>query len=193
MNSVCIYCGSNRGRREVYAHAARRTGEALARRGLHLVYGGGRTGMMGLLADAVLSGGGSVTGVVPDQLFRPDSVHGGLSALHVVKTMHERKALMMQLSDALVALPGGLGTLEEICEVLAWGQLGLHAKPCGLLNVAGYFDRYCAFLDHALAEGFIQRRHRDMLFMEENIETLLDRFSRYAAPATANGVLADKL
>lgn len=193
MRAICIYCGSSHGRRSEYAQAALSTAETLVHHGLTLVYGGGRTGMMGDLADTVLARGGTVIGVIPDGLFRKETVHAGLTELRVVGSMHERKALMMEMSDALVALPGGLGTLEEICEVLTWSQLGLHTKPCGLLNAAGYFDRYCAFLDHAVSQGFIQQRHRDMLVVEKDMEALLKRFAGYRAPATAVGVLADKI
>lgn len=193
MHAICIYCGASHGRRSEYVRAAQSTAEALVRHGLTLVYGGGRSGIMGVLADTVLARGGSVIGVIPDDLFNKETVHAGLTELRVVGSMHERKTLMMELSDALVALPGGLGTLEEICEVLAWSQLGLHAKPCGLLNVAGYFDLYCAFLDHAVEDGFIQQRHRDMLVVESDMEALLERFAGYRAPATADGVRSDKI
>ena len=193
MKSVCVYCGSNPGLRPDYIRAAEAAGTVIVKRGVTLIYGGGNTGMMGRVADTVLAGGGTVIGVVPKGLFHEDSVHQGLTELRYVNTMHERKALMLELSDALVSLPGGLGTLEEICEVLAWTQLGLHAKPCGLLNVGGYFDAYLEFLDHAVGEGFILQRHRDMLHVAEDMEALLGQFERYRPPAAADTVNSGKL
>src|SRR4051812_49148308 len=149
---VCVFCGSNPGARPEYAAAARAVGRALAERGRGLVYGGGNVGLMGVCADAALAAGGEVIGVIPDALQTAEVAHGGLTRLHVVRTMHERKALMADLSDAFAALPGGFGTLDELFEILTWAQLGIHAKPVAILNVAGFFDPLLAMLDHQTAE-----------------------------------------
>lgn len=152
---VAVYCGSNRGQRPEYAEAARQLGSALAQRGLVLVYGGTQVGTMGILADAALEAGGEVVGVIPEHLAERGISHRGLSDLIVVNSMHARKKRMMDEADAIVALPGGLGTLEELLEAATWTQLGLHVKPCGLLNVGGFYDPFMAFINHAAAEGFI--------------------------------------
>lgn len=183
MRSICVYCGANRGRRKEYAEAARATAQALVHQGIRLVYGGGSIGLMGILADAALEAGGQVIGVIPRHLHHKEVAHDGLKELHVVNSMHERKALMAELSDGFMALPGGLGTLEELLEMLTWAQLGLHAKPCGLLNVAGYYDRLSGFLDLAVAQRFIRPAHRAMLLVDTDIARLLRRFARYR-PAT---------
>ena len=183
MKSVCVYCGSNEGRLPVYAEAARSLGSALVERGLGLVYGGASVGIMGVLADTVLSLGGRVTGVMPESIVRKEVAHRGLTELHVTSSMHERKMLMADLSDAFVALPGGIGTLEEIFEVWTWTQLGFHAKPCGFLNVAGYYDGLIAFLDHTVAERFVKEANRAMLIVSDAPSDLLDRFEGYRAPA----------
>jgi uncharacterized protein (TIGR00730 family) len=174
MRSICVFCGSSAGRRPAYAAAARELASQLARQGLTLVYGGGNIGLMGLLADAMLAAGGRVIGVIPQGLVVREVAHHGVTELHVVGSMHERKALMAELSDAFVALPGGIGTLEELCEVLTWGQLGIHSKPVGLFNVDGYFDPLIALLDHAVAEGFMQANHRRMLLADTDVAALLD-------------------
>ena len=183
MKSICVYCGSNEGRLPVYAEAARGLGRALVERGLGLVYGGASVGIMGVLADTVLGLGGRVTGVMPEAIVRKEVAHRGLTQLHVTSSMHERKMLMAELSDAFVALPGGIGTLEEIFEAWTWAQLGLHAKPCGLLNVAGYYDELIAFLDHTVAERFVKEANRSMLIVSDDPSELLDRFEGYRAPA----------
>jgi hypothetical protein len=183
MRSVCVYCGSNAGARPAYAEAARRLGEELVARGLGLVYGGSSVGIMTVVADAVLERGGQVTGVIPEALVRKEIAHGGLTKLHVTSSMHERKTLMAELSDGFVALPGGIGTLEELFEAWTWAQLGLHGKPVGLLNVAGYFDGLVAFLDHAVREGFVREENRAMLVVSDDPAELLDRFESYRAPA----------
>jgi uncharacterized protein (TIGR00730 family) len=180
---VCVFCGSSLGSRPAYADAARGLGEALARRRIGLVYGGGSIGLMGVVADAALAAGGEVVGVIPASLERRELAHGGLTQLHVVGSMHERKARMAELADGFVALPGGMGTLEELAEVLTWAQLGLHRKPCALLDAGGYFRPLIAFLDHAVAEGFVRSEHRAMLLVEEDAEALLDRLARYRPPA----------
>lgn len=181
---VCVYCGSRPGGRPAYAEAARRFGSLLAESGVGLVTGGGRVGLMGEVADAALAAGGEAVGVIPQALVDREVAHEGMTRLHVVQTMHERKALMAGLADAFVALPGGLGTLEEISEALTWAQLGIHAKPCGLLNVGGYFDPLVRFVDHAVAEGFVRPEHRAALVVEADPAALLDRL-RAHKPAAA--------
>ena len=182
MNRVCVFCGSSPGEKPRYAAMAQRMGTLLAQRGLTLVYGGGNVGLMGVLADAVLEHGGQVIGVIPQALMDLEVGHTGLGDLRIVGSMHERKALMADLSDGFVALPGGIGTLEEFCEVLTWAQLGMHAKPCGLVNVDGYFDHLIAFLDHSVRERFFRPEHRSMVLLEEDPAALLDRFERYRPP-----------
>ena len=166
MRTVCVFCGSNAGARSVYTEAAREVGRAIAERGLRLVYGGASVGLMGALADAALGAGGEVIGVMPRALIEREIEHKGLTELHEVASMHERKALMADLSDAFLALPGGAGTLEEVFEVWTWAQLGHHRKPVGLLNAGGYFDLLIAFLDHQRREKFVRPEHRDMLIVE---------------------------
>ena len=182
MHRICVYCASNLGTREDYANAAQVLAAAIVERGFELVYGGSSMGVMGVLADGVLERGGKVHGVIPELLLDKEVSHQGLTELHVVKTMHERKALMESLSDAFVALPGGFGTLEELVEILTWGQLHIHAKPVGILNVAGYFDGLIAYLDHAVAEGLLTSESRDMLLCAAEPAGLFEQFERYAAP-----------
>lgn len=182
MRRICVYCGSNRGESAVYASAAENLAAALVERGLELVYGGSSSGIMGVLADRVLEFGGRVHGVIPEMLVEKEIAHGGLTQLYVVGSMHERKTQMAALSDGFVALPGGFGTLEEIIEILTWAQLRIHDKPCGLLNVAGYFDRLLAYLDHAQAEGFLRAENRRMLLADDDPDGLLRQFEHYAAP-----------
>ena len=179
MGAICVFCGSSPGALSKYAEVARELGRQLVRRELDLVYGGGRVGLMGVLADAVLDAGGRVTGVIPEALERREVAHGDVTDLRVVASMHERKALMSDLSDGFVTLPGGLGTLDEMFEILTWAQLGNHAKPCGFLNVAGYFDRLFSFLDHAAAQRFLSQEHRDMIMVDTSPVALLERFSVY--------------
>lgn len=181
MKRICVYCGSSPGFDPAYCAMARRVGHALVARDYQLVYGGADVGLMGAVADTVLKAGGSVIGVIPQALAHKVS-HQGLTELHVVGSMHERKTMMFNLSDAFIALPGGFGTLEEIAELLTWAQLGLHGKPCGLINVAGYFDHLLRFLDHAVAQGLMKRAHRDMLLTAEAPEELLIRMETYRAP-----------
>ncbi|MEP0549149.1 MAG: TIGR00730 family Rossman fold protein [Rhodothermales bacterium] len=182
LRSLCIYCGSRAGVRSDYAEAARATGTLLAERGIRVVFGGGSVGMMGLVADAALDAGGEVIGVIPHALAAREVDHTGLTALHKVDTMHERKALMAELADGFVALPGGIGTLEELMEVWTWVQLGIHRQPVGLLNVAGYFDGLLAFVDHAVAEGFVRPAHRDLLLVAETPAALLDALAAWTPP-----------
>ncbi|UFS71907.1 TIGR00730 family Rossman fold protein [Geomonas sp. RF6] len=182
MKSICVYCGSSPGRLDAYAASARALGAVLAGNNIRLVYGGAKVGIMGMLADTVLSLGGEVVGVIPEALVAKEVAHQGLTTLHVTGSMHERKMLMADLSDGFVALPGGIGTLEELFEVWTWAQLGFHHKPCGLLNVAGYYDGLAAFLDHAVAEQFVQNAQRAMLIVEQTAGELLRRFRGYEPP-----------
>jgi uncharacterized protein (TIGR00730 family) len=177
LRSLCVFCGSSVGNRPEYAAAASEVGRLLAERGIRLVYGAGNIGMMGILADAALAAGGEVIGVIPQMLVDRELAHRGITDLRIVSTMHERKALMAELSDAFLALPGGLGTFEELCEALTWSQLGIHAKPCGALNAGGYFDHLTALLDNAVTQGFVSRANRDLLVMASNAAELLDRLS----------------
>jgi uncharacterized protein (TIGR00730 family) len=174
IRSVCVFCGSSSGRRAEYADSARRLGCALAQRGLDLVYGAGHVGLMGILADAVLAAGGRVVGVIPQGLVERELAHTRLTKLHVVRTMHERKALMADRAGAFLALPGGFGTADELFEILTWAQLGIHDRPVGLLNIAGYFDPLLAWIDHTVAEGFLRAQHRSALLVGEEPEALLD-------------------
>jgi uncharacterized protein (TIGR00730 family) len=179
---ICVFCGSSRGAHADYGDAAEELGRVLAAEGLGVVYGGASVGLMGRLADAALAGGAEVIGVIPQGLVDREIAHRGLSDLRVVRTMHERKALMNELADAFIALPGGFGTLEELVEVLTWAQLGLHSKPCGVLDVNGYFGHLLAFADHAHDEGFLSRAHREMLKVGETPRSLLSSFASYRAP-----------
>ncbi len=153
-------------------------------RGIDLVYGGGGIGLMGVLADAMLEGGGKVIGIIPRPLATKEVAHYGITELHIVESMHKRKAMMADMADGFAALPGGYGTLEEICEILTWGQLGIHAKPCGLLNVEGFFTTLIDYLNHAVAEGFLKSKYRDLVLLEDSPDTLLERFRTYIPPKT---------
>lgn len=183
MQAVCVFCGASPGDRPGYGAAARALATLLAQRNLTLIYGGGSIGIMGILADAALAAGGRVVGVLPEHLARREMAHAGVTEMHIVASMHERKALMAGRADGFIALPGGLGTLEELFEVLTWSQLGLHRKPCALLNVEGYFDPLIAFLDSAVVRGFVQPRHREMLLIDTEPARLLERIDLYTAPA----------
>ena len=174
MTSICVYCGSRIGNDPAYRQAAEELAAVLLRHRLVLIYGAGRIGLMGVLADAMLAGGGEVIGVIPRALMNSEVAHAGLSRLEVVESMHIRKARMMELADAMVALPGGLGTLEELFEALTWAQLRFHRKPCGLLNVQGYFDPLLTFLDGALEKGFISAENRRLVTMDASPARLLD-------------------
>ncbi len=182
MKKICVYCGSNPGRRPEYVAAARFLAEELLSREIGLVYGGAHVGIMGEIADTVLKGGGEVIGIMPRALVDKEVYHTGLTELVIVDSMHERKAMMADLSQGFIALPGGLGTIEELFEVLTWAQLGFHKKPCGLLNASGYYDHLSAFLDHTVAEGFVKQAHRSMLIVEKDPVALLDRFADYEPP-----------
>lgn len=179
MKRVCVFCGSSSGGRDLYQEAARQMGAALAEHELELVYGGGHVGLMGAAADGALAAGGRVIGVIPKALADKELAHKGLSELHVVGSMHERKAMMAELSDAFIALPGGFGTLDEFAEIVTWAQLGIHQKPIGMLNVAGYFDTLLAFFDHSVEERFVTSSHRSMVLTADQPEQLLDLIEHY--------------
>ncbi len=183
ISRLTVYCGSSPGADPGFAEAARELGAVLARREITLVYGAGNVGLMGVIADAVLEHGGAGIGVIPFGLSDKELAHEGLSELHVVDTMHERKQMMVDQSDAMLALPGGIGTLEEIAEALTWAVLGIHHKPCGLWNVNGYYDHLLAFLDHAVDQGLLTRPHRDLLLVSDKLDTLLAKMEAYAPPA----------
>jgi uncharacterized protein (TIGR00730 family) len=179
--NICVFTGSRRGAGSDYVSAARQFGRELAERGYGLVYGGGNVGLMTVVADTVLEYQGYVTGVIPETLVEKEVVHRGLSDLRIVGSMHERKAMMAELSDGFVALPGGIGTMEEFFEVLSWAQLGIHSKPCGLLNVADYYRHLIQFIDYAVNRDFLKPKHRGLLMVEAEPGPLLDRFEQFIA------------
>ena len=182
MKRICVFAGSSFGLHADYVAAAQELGHTLARQDVGLVYGGARIGLMGAMADAVLAARGHVTGVIPEALVAKEVAHDGLSDLRVVGSMHERKATMADLADGFIALPGGWGTLEEFFEVLTWAQLGLHQKPCGLLNVRGFFDGLLSFIDHSINERFVRRENRSMVIVSNSATGLLELFDRYVPP-----------
>lgn len=186
MRRICVFTGSNYGNRPEYRRVAAALGEELAGRGLGLVYGGASVGLMGVVADAALAHGGEVIGVIPSGLFKREVAHRGLTQLHEVGSMHERKALMADLSDGFIALPGGLGTFDELFEIISWAQLGLHGKPIGLLDETGYFTPLLALIRHATDEGFIMPVHAGIVMREASPAALLDRFARYTPVINAN-------
>ena len=190
MKKICVFCGSSPGLQPEYSQAAEKLGHVLAEKGIGLVYGGGSVGLMGRIAEAALEKGGSVTGVVPRALVEREVVLTGLDDLRIVGSMHERKALMAELSDAFIALPGGLGTIEEFVEILTWAQLGMHRKPCGLLNVRRYWDPFIQFLSHVAGEQFIEEEHLDMVMIEDDPVVLLERFRHYTPPENDKAVWA---
>jgi uncharacterized protein (TIGR00730 family) len=182
MNRICVFCGTNNGSRPDYGAAARELGQILAEQGIELVYGGASVGIMGELADSVHEHGGHVTGIIPQQLMEKEAAHTGIANLIVVASMHQRKSQMADMSDGFIALPGGIGTLEGFFEILTWSQLGIHAKPSGILNVAGYFDGLTRFLDHAVKEGFLTGEHRGAIIMETDPRRLLEQMQAYTPP-----------
>jgi uncharacterized protein (TIGR00730 family) len=182
LRRVCVFCGSSFGARPSYEAAARTLGKLLPARGSELVYGGGNVGLMGALADSAMAAGGEVIGVIPDHLERREVAHRGVTELRVVDSMHTRKALFEELSDGFVALPGGLGTYEELFEILTWGQLGLHTKPVGLLDVDDFYAPLHVFLNHAVEQRFVRPEHRSMLMIDDNAERLLDRMEAWEPP-----------
>jgi len=177
MWTVCVFAGSSPGARSVYSESAKTLGQRLVKRGIGLVYGGAKIGLMGTLADTVLTGGGHATGVIPRHLVHQEIVHQQLTKLHVVETMHERKAKMSELADCFIALPGGLGTLDELFEVLTLAQLGIHVKPCGILNIDQFFDKMVSAIDHAITEQFIGSEYRQKIIIDSDVDRLLDRLS----------------
>ena len=184
LRRICVFCGSSVGSRPVYVEAARELGRTLAERGLGVVFGGGKVGLMGVLADAALAAGGEAIGVIPEAMVAREIAHNGLTELRVVHSMHERKTLMADLADAFIALPGGYGTLEEFFEAVTWTQLGIHSKPCGLLNVAGYYDTLLALLERAVADGFIREANRSLVLDAPDVPTLLEKLGTFR-PAAA--------
>lgn len=176
---ICVFCGSNLGIDPIYRQSAERLGNMLAARSIELVYGGGNIGLMGVLADTVLAAGGRVIGVIPESLMAKEVGHQGLTKLRIVKSMHERKALMSDLSDGFIAMPGGFGTFEEFCEVVTWSQLGIQSKPCGLLNVAGYYDPLLGLFDHAVSEGFLRTENRQLVLDDREPEGLLEKMAEF--------------
>ncbi len=191
LKRICVYCGSSLGARPAYKQAARRLGELMAERGIGLVFGGGCVGLMGVVADAALGKGGEAIGVIPQSLVRREIGHRGVTKLHVVETMHQRKALMADLSDAFIALPGGYGTLEEICETITWSQLGIQQKPCGLLNIENYWDGMLQFLDHAVQEDFVRPENRPLVLVSSTPQQMLDQLEAWAPPAHIEKWLGD--
>lgn len=179
MKRYCVFCGSSSGNRPEYRTAAEELGAELVRQNIGLVYGGTSVGLMGVLADAVLKAGGEALGVIPERLMKREVGHKGLTKLHVVRSMHERKALMADLSDAFVAMPGGYGTLEEFCEIVTWAQLGLHAKPCGILNVRGYYSSLLAMFDHAVEERFLKPENRALVLARDTVVELLEALEEW--------------
>ena len=185
---LCVFCGSSAGLNPAFANTAHALGDTLARRGIGIVYGGGNVGLMGVVADAAIAAGGEVIGVIPRGLVARELAHPGVTTLHVVNSMHERKALMGDLADGFIALPGGFGTLEEFCEVVTWTQLGIHRKACGLLNVAGYYDGLLAFLAHALREQFVQPSHFEIIVSGSDPDELVERVLDWRAPAVTEWI-----
>jgi uncharacterized protein (TIGR00730 family) len=188
INNICIYCGSSAGSKPDYATSAQVLAKELVRRNIGLIYGGSNVGIMAVVANSVLEIGGKAIGVIPEALVSKELAHRGLTKLHVTKSMHERKSLMAELADGFVALPGGIGTMEEIFEMWTWAQLGFHQKPCGLLNVSGYFDKLGEFLDHMVQEQFVKLPHREMLIIESEPAKIIDRFQQYVPPIVAKWI-----
>lgn len=182
---ICVFCGSSAGNQPLYLDAAQQLGTTLAKAGITLVYGGAQVGLMGAVADAALAAGGQVIGVIPGHLVERELAHTGLTELREVGSMHERKAMMADLSDGFIALPGGVGTFEELFEVWTWAQLGHHQKPCALFNAGGYYDKLIAFLDHAMNEGFMKQAYREMLIVAPDVESLMAKVKAYEAPKVA--------
>ena len=193
IRKICVYCGSSTGKEAAYTDAAIALGQALHERGIGLVFGGGAVGIMGKVSDAVLDAGGEVIGVIPRALAVKEVAHENLTKLHVVASMHERKAMMAELADGFIALPGGWGTLEEIFEMLTWAQLGFHDKPCGLLNIDGYYNHLVGFLENSFEQQFVNELYRPMLMTSNEPESLLDQFASYTAPKVRKWMGEDEL
>ena len=192
MNRLCVFCGSSPGRDPAYLAVATELGTLLAKRGIGLVYGGASIGLMGALADAAQAAGGEVIGVIPRALVEWEVAHAGLADLRIVASMHDRKALMAELSDGFIALPGGIGTLEELFEIWTWAQLGSHSKPCALLNASGFYDRLLGFLDFVMGEAFMRPMHRNMLLVSETPDGLLEKIARYSPPPETRWIGRDE-
>ncbi len=193
MKRVCVYCGSSIGNQKIYRDVAEAMGAVLARRGIGLVYGGGNVGLMGVVADAALAGGGEVIGVIPRSLADREIAHAGVNDLRVVDSMHTRKALMAELSDAFIAMPGGVGTFEEFFEAVTWTQLGVHRKPCGLLNAGAFYSPLAAFIDQAVTEGFIKPIHRAMIVVDDDPARLLDSLATIELPDVPKWIRRDEM
>src|SRR6185369_1283121 len=183
MKNITVFCGSNTGFRTEYAEAAKDLARLLVEKNIRLVYGGGNVGLMGIIADEVMRAGGEVTGIIPESLDKKEVGHHGITELRIVGSMHERKALMAQLADGFIAMPGGFGTFEEFCEILTWTQLGLQRKPCGILNVEGYYDPLLKLFDHAVAEKFLKPEHRQLVIADQSVDSLVRRMLEYELPA----------
>ncbi|PZM81503.1 MAG: TIGR00730 family Rossman fold protein [Candidatus Melainabacteria bacterium] len=179
MQRVCVFCGSSSGVKQEYAVGARELGLVLAKKNIDLVYGGGHVGLMGIVADAAMSAGAKAIGIIPRCLADKEVAHQGLTELKIVQTMHERKAQMSELSDGFIAMPGGFGTLEELFEVITWAQLGIHKKPFGLFNVAGYYDKLIEFMDYQVEQGFVPQRHREMIIVSDEAEQLVEMLESF--------------
>ncbi|MFV0388297.1 MAG: TIGR00730 family Rossman fold protein [Pyrinomonadaceae bacterium] len=182
MKRVCVFCGSNMGLKPIYAESAKKLGKALVERNLELVYGGGRVGLMGVIAETVLELGGTAIGIIPESLAKKEIAYHGLNELIVVESMHKRKAMMEEFSDGFIALPGGFGTFEELCEMVTWGQLGFHRKPCGILNIDGFYDPLIQLFDESTSEGFIRSEHRETVLIEAEPEKILLQMEEYIPP-----------
>ncbi len=193
MKRICVFCGSNKGVRAEYVSAAQAMGQALVKRNIGLVYGGGNVGLMGVIADTMLTEGGEVIGVIPQSLVAREVAHQNLTEQRIVNSMHERKALMAELSDAFIAMPGGMGTFGEFCEILTWAQLGIHQKPCGVLNVENYFTPLLAMFDHAMQEGFLRAEHRALVLEASEPEALLTALETYQPQYTTKWLDLDKV
>lgn len=192
MKNICVFLGANPGKSEIYAEAARSLGQELARRDITTVYGGSNMGLMGILAESALAAGGKVIGVIPNSLVQKEISHHGLTELHVVDTMHERKSMMAEISDGFIALPGGIGTMDEFFEIFTWGQLGFHQKPCGLLNIGGYYSKLMTFLDQVVDEGFLKKAHKEMVVLASTPTEILDAFSHYTPPTVSKWTELDQ-
>lgn len=188
MKRICVFCGSSSGTNPAYLEAAKRLGEVIAVRGIGLVYGGARCGLMGAVANSAVESGGEVIGVIPEALIEKEVAHVGVSDLRIVGSMHERKMMMSDLADGFIALPGGMGTLEEFCEILTWAQLGLHRKPCGLLNVEDYYHHLISFFDHAVSQRFIRPEHRSLVVIGEEPQQLVERLESYEMPSVSKWI-----
>jgi uncharacterized protein (TIGR00730 family) len=192
MKRLCVFCGSSTGSKSIYAETAQNLGKLLAQNNIGLVYGGGRVGLMGILADSALAASGEVIGVIPKGLFAREVAHAGLTELRFVDSMHQRKAMMEELADGFIALPGGYGTCEEFCEMVTWAQLGIHNKPCGILNVDGFYDSYLSFLDNAVKEEFLSMEHRKLIVEDEHAFDLLEKMRNYRPPILSKWIDLDE-